>query len=213
METHSSSHGQTDAQENNTSGVQAHQSTQLISKDMIIAEVVADYPEAADIFESFGLHCVGCSANTADTVESGALSHGMEDSQIEEMMNELNSKLANVHHEARHENEHKEVILTDKAVSKLKDLMAAQGNGSVGVRMSAVPGGCSGYMYGMDFEKEQKEGDTVQELSDLKVFVDAKSMNLLGGMTVDYVDALTGSGFKFINPNARGGCGCGKSFR
>src|SRR3989338_6022722 len=117
---------------------------QLISKDMIIAEVVAEYPEAADILESFGLHCVGCSANTADTVEAGALSHGMEDSQIEEMVNELNSKLSP--HEARPENEHTEVIITDKAISKLKDLMTAQGNGSTGVRVSAVPGGCSRYM-------------------------------------------------------------------
>ncbi len=190
-----------------------HTNNQLISKDMIIAEVVAEYPQAADIMEAFGLHCMGCSANTSDTIEAGALSHGMEDSEIEQMMNELNSKLASVEREARAENEHKEVILTEKAVLKLKGLMAAQGNGSVGVRVSAVPGGCSGYMYGMDFEKEQKEGDTVQEFPGLKVFVDAKSMNLLGGMTVDYIDALTGSGFKFLNPNARGGCGCGKSFR
>ena len=187
--------------------------TQIVNKDMIIAEVVAEYPEAADIFESFGLHCVGCSANTADTIEAGALSHGMEDTIIEQMITELNSKLANVHHEARPDSGSKELILTEKAVSKLKDLMAAQGNGSIGVRVSAVPGGCSGYMYGMDFEKEQKEGDTVQELPGMKVFVDAKSMGMLGGMTVDYIDALTGSGFKFINPNARGGCGCGKSFR
>ncbi|MBI4162611.1 MAG: iron-sulfur cluster assembly accessory protein [Candidatus Aenigmarchaeota archaeon] len=202
METHSSSHGQANTQASN-----------IITKDMIIAEVVAEYPEAADIFESFGLHCVGCSANTSDTVEAGALSHGMEDSQIEEMMSELNSKLSNVHHEARPENEHTELILTEKAISKLKDLMTAQGNGFIGVRVSAVPGGCSGYMYGMDFEKEQKEGDTVQEFPGLKVFTDSKSIKMLGGMTVDYVDALTGSGFKFINPNARGGCGCGKSFR
>jgi len=42
--------------------------------------------------------------------------------------------------------------------------------------------------------------------------VDAKSAIYLQGMTLDFIDSLQESGFKFINPNAKQSCGCGTSF-
>jgi iron-sulfur cluster assembly accessory protein len=64
----------------------------------------------------------------------------------------------------------------------------------------------------MALESSPKGDDTVLELGDIKVFVDADSVDLLDGVTVDFLDSMEGSGFKFENPNATKSCGCGKSF-
>ena len=81
-----------------------------------------------------------------------------------------------------------------------------------GLRVSVTGGGCSGFQYGMALETEAKEEDTVVECGNVKVFVDPQSMPLLDGVTIDFMDGLEGSGFKFENPNATNSCGCGSSF-
>ena len=47
----------------------------------------------------------------------------------------------------------------------------------------------------------------------VKVYLDEKSVPLVNGSSVDYVDSLMGAGFTVENPNSVGGCGCGSSFR
>lgn len=81
-----------------------------------------------------------------------------------------------------------------------------------GLRVSVTGGGCSGFQYGMALETEAREEDTVVECGNVKVFVDPQSMPLLNGVTIDFMDGLEGSGFKFENPNATNSCGCGSSF-
>ncbi len=61
-----------------------------ISKDSILGDVVQRYPETAEIMLEYGLHCVGCFANQFDTVEQGALLHGMDEEEIEEMLDRVN---------------------------------------------------------------------------------------------------------------------------
>ena len=65
---------------------------------------------------------------------------------------------------------------------------------------------------GKPLEKDADAGDTVLEIADFKVFVDAQSAPLLQGVALDFIDGLEGSGFKFENPNATNSCGCGSSF-
>jgi iron-sulfur cluster assembly protein len=81
-----------------------------------------------------------------------------------------------------------------------------------GLRVSVTGGGCSGFQYGMALEAAEKEGDTVVECGDVKVFIDPQSAPLLNGVIIDFLDGLEGSGFKFENPNATNSCGCGSSF-
>ncbi|MBI4042346.1 MAG: iron-sulfur cluster assembly accessory protein, partial [Deltaproteobacteria bacterium] len=73
-------------------------------------------------------------------------------------------------------------------------------------------GGCSGLQYKIQLEPSPRENDRVVESEEIKVFVDPKSALYLGGTQIDYDESLMGGGFKFVNPNATGGCGCGKSF-
>ena len=81
-----------------------------------------------------------------------------------------------------------------------------------GLRISVTGGGCSGMQYGLALEEAAKGDDTVVEVGDLKIFVDPFSAPMLKGVTVDFLDSMEGSGFKFENPNASNSCGCGNSF-
>ena len=103
------------------------------------------------------------------------------------------------------------VTLTETATKKLAELFAQQ-EGVLGLRLSAAPGGCSGYQYGMAFAEAEQDGDWVGEYGGIKVFVDPASAPVLQGVKVDYVESLQATGFTISNPNAVSSCGCGKSF-
>ena len=83
---------------------------------------------------------------------------------------------------------------------------------SAGLRVSVLPGGCSGFKYSLNIEERAVEDDISAELNGVRVFVDGFSAQYLNGVTIDYVSSMQGSGFTFSNPNASGGCGCGSSF-
>jgi len=102
--------------------------------------------------------------------------------------------------------------LTPKAVVKVKEILAQQDPQPLGLRVSVVGGGCSGFSYQMNFENQTSTIDKTFEFDGLKVFVDQASLLYLNGTKIDYVESLEGSGFKFDNPNVRTTCGCGSSF-
>jgi iron-sulfur cluster assembly accessory protein len=80
-------------------------------------------------------------------------------------------------------------------------------------RMGVMPGGCSGFRYTLMLEETPAEDDLVIDSSDdVKLIIDPFSAQYLENAELDYVKTLTESGFKFNNPNATGGCGCGSSF-
>ncbi len=106
----------------------------------------------------------------------------------------------------------KTVNLTDTAISKVGDLIAAEGEESLALRMAVRPGGCSGFSYEMFFDAEVEEADIVEEFGDVKVVVDPQSAERLRGSTLDYRDGLMGAGFAIDNPNVTKSCGCGNSF-
>lgn len=101
--------------------------------------------------------------------------------------------------------------MTPAAVAKVKSILTERGE-EAGLRISVVGGGCSGFQYQMSLDKQPADDDKVIDQDGLKVFVDMRSLLYLTGTTIDYVDGLSGSGFKFENPNSKGSCGCGESF-
>ena len=103
------------------------------------------------------------------------------------------------------------VSLTESAASQVKSLLNQPDNTDKFLRIYVESGGCSGMQYGMVFD-ERRPDDSVGEILGVTVLVDAFSADHLQGTVVDYVDALTGGGFKISNPKARHTCGCGKSF-
>ncbi|HEY7682675.1 MAG TPA: iron-sulfur cluster assembly accessory protein [Gemmatimonadales bacterium] len=106
------------------------------------------------------------------------------------------------------------LVLTDRAAEEVHKFMAAEevAPETAGLRVSVLPGGCSGFKYSLNIEERSLEDDSVMDVNGVRVFVDGFSMQYLNGVTVDYVSSMQGSGFTFHNPNATGGCGCGSSF-
>ena len=105
------------------------------------------------------------------------------------------------------------LALTPKAVEMIRHTRAQEGlDPSSALRVAVMGGGCSGFQYALDFEQEQRPTDQVLEYDGLKVYVDPVSSRYLKGTTIDYVLGMSGAGFKFLNPNATGSCGCGSSF-
>lgn len=104
------------------------------------------------------------------------------------------------------------VSITAAAEAKVKELLEAEGKPGLGLRVAITAGGCSGYSYGLYFDESTDSSDKVFEANGFNIFVDPHSYRMLDGSIIDYVDTMQGSGFKVDNPNATGGCGCGKSF-
>ena len=103
------------------------------------------------------------------------------------------------------------VILTEKATSKVKQMLEKENKKDYGLRVGVIMGGCSGYMYDISFEKEPKQNDTVMEQKGIKIFMNPESIEFMKGSTVDYKDGLQNAGFKIDNPNVKRTCGCGHS--
>jgi len=104
------------------------------------------------------------------------------------------------------------ITLSDSAVKQLCELQTEKGcSRDEGLRIYVETGGCSGLQYGMRFDR-RGDDDTIVEREGARVLVDEFSSKYLAGSTLDFVDELTGAGFKILNPNAVRSCGCGTSF-
>lgn len=191
-----------------------------IDGSMLIGEAVAKYPEIAPVLQAFGLHCIGCHVNPYESIEQGAMGHGMSKEVFNEMLKEANNEIAKFSEGRKNapsfdeirEKSGKVVTLTSRAVSKVKEFMDAEEKPVGGLRIGAAPGGCSGFQYVLEFEEAPADDDAVYEESGLKIFINKQQMQLLHGVKIDYLDGLQESGFKIENPNASKTCGCGQSF-
>lgn len=104
------------------------------------------------------------------------------------------------------------ITLTDSAATKVKQLIEAEGEEELALRVAVRPGGCSGFAYEMFFDSDVAPDDVTGTYGAVKVVVDPSSAQLLNGATLDYKDGLDQSGFAITNPNAQRTCGCGQSF-
>lgn len=105
------------------------------------------------------------------------------------------------------------ITISDSAVDKIKEMLAAEETPNLFLRLGVKAGGCSGFSYGMGFDDEQKQGDHVMDIHGLKVVIDAESSKYLNGVEIDFRETGMGGGFTIHNPNAIATCGCGSSFR
>jgi iron-sulfur cluster assembly accessory protein len=107
-----------------------------------------------------------------------------------------------------------DIKVTAAAIEQVKEFIKQEQvpEDTAGLRVSVMPGGCSGFKYGLNIEERPLDDDLIVNQSGLRIFVDAFSAQYLKGTEIDYVSTMQASGFTFSNPNATGGCGCGESF-
>ena len=106
----------------------------------------------------------------------------------------------------------RKVILTENAAKRVAYLRELEGDDGLMLRVEVNGGGCSGFQYRIDFEKEVKADDHKFERDGVCLLVDDVSLNFMDGAEVDFVEELIGASFQINNPNATASCGCGTSF-
>jgi len=180
---------------------------QLITKEMTIGDVVARYPAVIEPLEEAGVHCVGCHVSYSESLEDGFKGHGMADEEVDAVIERLNKAAEEFKGE-----QGKEFIITKKAAEKLAEVLKENSKEGSGLRVEIVPGGCSGFQYGLELDDNTTDLDNVIEEKGVKIIISKDNMSFLKGAKLDYVDSLQGGGFKISNPNVASSCGCGQSF-
>jgi iron-sulfur cluster assembly protein len=104
------------------------------------------------------------------------------------------------------------MTVTEAAATKIKQLISEEEDVSV-LRVAIQGGGCSGFQYGLGFDRGALEGDHELSQHGVTIVVDPFSAPYLTGATIDWLDGLQESGFKIDNPQATSSCGCGHSFQ
>lgn len=105
------------------------------------------------------------------------------------------------------------IVLTARAAAMVKEAMAQDPEAGDALRVGVTGGGCSGLQYMLDFAPPATDFDFAASQEGVAVCIDPFSAAHLAGTTIDYVDGLTGTGFRFENPNVVRACGCGSSFQ
>ena len=104
------------------------------------------------------------------------------------------------------------MTLTATATEKVQDFIQEHSAESeAGLRVAVLPGGCSGFQYGLNIEDEPESDDEILDIRGVKIFIDPFSAKYLNGSTIDYLESIESSGFKISNPNVTSTCACGKS--
>ena len=102
--------------------------------------------------------------------------------------------------------------VTPSAVNHIKEMISSRGKNTLGIKVGINTKGCSGLSYTMEFVDQIDDSDEMIVIDDVKKFIDKKASLFLIGTEMDYEKGELESGFKFINPNEKGRCGCGESF-
>jgi iron-sulfur cluster assembly accessory protein len=101
--------------------------------------------------------------------------------------------------------------VSDRAARRVGEILKGEPAGSM-LRVSVEGGGCSGFQYKFDFDRNRADDDLVIEKLGATVLIDSVSVQYVAGSELDFVEDLIGSAFKIKNPNATASCGCGTSF-
>jgi len=162
---------------------------------MLIGDVLSRLPESAQIMQDFGLHCIDCSVNTFEPLKIGAMSHGITEEVVDEMIQRIN-ELALVRKRAPNDG----IYVTEFAANKIKEFAKAEKKTGYGLRITAKNN--SGYepAYAMDFIKKGKTDELTFEFHEVKIYLDPESLQNLLGAEVDFIESSYGSGFKINNP-------------
>jgi iron-sulfur cluster assembly accessory protein len=195
------------------------QKPQLINKDTIISEILTINPNKSalltEMLMDFGIHCVGCGASTFETLGQGVLGHGYTEDQLTKLVEDLNKAINSDDSQTTSSNQTNEqtfnLTLTPFAISKVKEAMKQRGKANSTLKVSVLAGGCSGFMYDLQFMDNPSKEDLNFKQDKINIAVDKNNLDQLNGIQIDFVDTLNESGFKFENPNATQDCGCGKS--
>jgi iron-sulfur cluster assembly accessory protein len=103
------------------------------------------------------------------------------------------------------------VRVSERAARRIGEILKKEPPGTM-LRVSVEGGGCSGFQYKFDVERDIADDDLIIDGNGAVVLIDPVSLKYMDGAEIDFVDDLIGASFKVANPNATASCGCGTSF-
>jgi iron-sulfur cluster assembly accessory protein len=104
-----------------------------------------------------------------------------------------------------------EIKVTARAARQIGEILRREPPGTM-LRVSVEGGGCSGFQYKFDMERDRATDDVAITRDGATVLIDRTSLGYLAGSEIDFVDDLIGASFRINNPQATASCGCGTSF-
>jgi iron-sulfur cluster assembly accessory protein len=104
-----------------------------------------------------------------------------------------------------------DLTMTERAARRIGEILKSEPSGAM-LRLSVLGGGCSGFQYKFDVERDKAEDDVAVDRGGVTLLIDSVSLQYLAGSEIDFVDDLIGASFKVNNPKAKASCGCGTSF-
>ncbi|MCK5547104.1 MAG: iron-sulfur cluster insertion protein ErpA [Rhodospirillaceae bacterium] len=104
------------------------------------------------------------------------------------------------------------IQIGEGAIARIAQLIEAEGNPDMMLRVGITGGGCSGFQYNFSLDEKLNDDDRIFEEGGIKVVVDETSIPFVAGATLDFKTDLMGAYFVMNNPNADSTCGCGSSF-
>ena len=164
-----------------------------ITKDMTIVKIISENPLARGILLEHGIKFVGKGLSPLESLEKVAKGNGLSDSNINEILKELNKPLKNIKRDGDILN------LTDTAREKLKQIIKSKHK--KGIRLRLVSDGCATYVYDMDFGTKKIENEIEFKTGGVIFYIDPKSVDFLNGTRIDYNSGE--EGFVFDNPNVK----------
>ncbi len=188
----------------------------LVTGDMLVGEVMKMVPGSEEIMQDFGLHCTSCSVNVFEPLKMGAMSHGLAEEVVDDMIDRINDLAL-----ARRKAPDDGIYLTAAAATKIQEFAKAEDKEGWGLKITAKDNHGREPAYAMDFQEKAAKGDHHVEFHGVSIYVDEESFQNLMGAEVDFLETAYGSGFKISNPKfvkkagcacgGNGGCGCGGS--
>jgi len=151
----------------------------MIKKTDMLGDIMANFPEAAPVLATAGLHCIGCHVSAYESLEDGCKAHGLKKKEIDLLVNEVNKKIKEFESVPQ-------VVFTQKAVAKLLERL----NGKKYVKIvhtmmgefdfDATDGVAEGEFVIKAIAKDSKKTYSVD------VIVDKRIEKMLRGVEIDY---------------------------
>ena len=163
--------------------------------DMTIGTVVEKYPDSAEVMLGYGLHCVGCAVNPYETIEQGAMGHGMSQETIEQMLSDINLTVTK---QPDYPLNPEGITLSPRAIDTLKIIAEADGKQGQGLKKKATKTE-AGLDYFLDLAEKPETGDLTMKWGGVDMFVDKQSLALMQPSLIDYVKLPEGEGFKVLS--------------
>lgn len=168
--------------------------TQPITQEMTIGQIIEKYPQTTEVLLGYGLQCVGCAVNPYETLEQGALGHGMSQDSLQSLLEEANMVVTK---QAPYEMNPDGITLAPNAVDTLEAMMESDGKQGHGLKVDAKKEG-EGLNYFLDIVEQPEEGDLSLEWDGVKIFINQSSLDLMNPSVIDFVTMPGGEGFKVI---------------